>query len=106
MREESYHSSSVKSCRRKRRSFDRLRMTGGRRAFRFVSVKIHVRPFDRLRVTGVRLLRFARNDKERKGVSRYAPTSDEEPLTLPSPSRGEGQGGCTAVHPYEKKERA
>ena len=26
-----------------------------------------------------------------EGVSRYAPTSDKEPLTLPSPSRGEGQ---------------
>jgi len=26
-----------------------------------------------------------------KGVSRYVPTSDKEPLTLPSPSRGEGQ---------------
>jgi len=25
-----------------------------------------------------------------KGVSRYAPASDEEPLTLPSPTRGEG----------------
>src|SRR5438445_5299113 len=34
-----------------------------------------------------------------EGVSPYAPTSDEEPLTLPSPSRGEGMLGEIAALP-------
>src|SRR5439155_12467994 len=96
---ESYHSSSVKSCRRMPGSFDWLRMNGWRQVARGTK---RYRP--RQATTQGRPYGIG------EGAPQCAPTTDEEPPTLTLPHKGGGarwlarKGGGTVADQEERRE--